>query len=333
MIMKIVKIMGIFVLIFSILIVVTLIAFYRKDLTLDQLEDTYFTDQSHYITLEIETLEGEQVSIDIHYQDFGNSEDPVIVLLHGAFASSHTFIPWAESLVDVGYRVILIDLPYHGLSGGFDDHITSLRRSAWVVKSLLDFLDIEKVIIGGNSMGGGVSWYFTSLFHGLDGFEVTSLILIDAIHPDMTGGRPGNAFFDVISQDPFAQLISKLTPRFLLASILDGVYGSASSLQEETIDRYYDLLRREGNRLAILKNTQETIDTSTVITMLQSSGIRILVMWGTEDSWIPVDVALRFKNDLGLTDDRVILYEGLGHVPMEENPDLTFVDLLDFLSE
>ncbi len=332
MIRKIMKIIGIFFLSLMVLLVIAVLVFYRSDLELSDLETKYFTENSHYISLSIPSLDQDILEIDIHYQDIGSSDDPVIVLLHGAFASSHTFLPWSETLIAEGYRVILIDLPYHGLSGGFSDQVTSIRRSAHVVKALLDELSIDQIIIGGNSMGGGVSWYFTSIFHDVDGFEVNGLVLIDAVYPVMTGGRPTNAFFDSVSQEPYASFFSKMTPRFLLASILKGVYGSDAVLEEETVDRYYDLLRRSGNRKAILVNTQEEINTETALSTIESYDIPVLVMWGIEDSWIPVSTADLFKNALQLLDSDIVIYEGLGHVPMEENPNLTVIDLLTFLN-
>lgn len=332
MIRKIIKIMGIFVLSIVLLLIIAGFVFYRSDIDLSNLEETYFTDDSHYLTVSIESLENQNLSIDIHYQDVGHPDNPVIVLLHGAFASSHTFIPWANSLADEGYRVVMIDLPYHGLSGGFSDSVTSLRRSALVVKELLDALSINEVYIGGNSMGGGVSWYFTSLFHEVGVFEINGLILIDAVFPSMTGGGPVNSLFKWVAQEPYASLFSQMTPRFLLASILKGVYGSDSVLLEESIDRYYDLLRRTGNRKAILINTRESVDTTDALSTIQSFGIPVLIMWGAEDSWIPVSTVELFKESLQLDDSDIFIYEGLGHVPMEENPLLTIIDLLEFLN-
>jgi pimeloyl-ACP methyl ester carboxylesterase len=314
------------------LMIIAGFVFFRSDLELSDLEDTYFTENSYYQTLTISSIENQELEILIHYQDVGQIDDPVIVLLHGAFASSHTFIPWSKQLEEAGYRIIMIDLPYHGLSGGFADHVTSIRRSALVVKTLLDSLSIDQVVIGGNSMGGGVSWYFTSIFHGFDGFEVRGLLLIDAVFPSMSGGRPTNVLFDLVSKDPYASFFSQMTPRFLLNSILQGVYGSASDLEAETVDRYYDLLRRTGNRKAILINTQESIDTSSALQTILSMNIPVLVMWGSEDSWIPLSTTDLFKNALQLRDEDIIIYEGLGHVPMEEQPALTLIDFITFLN-
>ena len=55
-----------------------------------------------------------------------------------------------------------------------------------------------------------------------------------------------------------------------------------------------------------------------------------LIMWGREDAWIPLDVMERFKKDMPHA--RVIVYDGAGHVPMEEIPEITAKDADDFLS-
>lgn len=323
---KIVLIIGI------ILISGIFLLFYRSDLSQVSLEEKYFTENSHYLKVSIPTLDNQDmIEIDLHYQDFGDEADEVIVLLHGAFASSHTFIPWKDRLVDENYRVILIDLPYHGLSGGFSDHVTSLRRSSYAVKAILDALHITSLYIGGNSMGGGVSWYFTGLFHDSQ-FDVKGLILIDSIYPSTSNGRPDG--FDILTRPFILNIASKMTPRFLLKNILAGVYGSASILEDETVDRYYDLLRKEGNRQAILSNTQEPLSTNHLESMLEHihiNDIPVLIMWGDEDSWIPVETVSLFESVL--INAESIIYEGLGHVPMEENPLLTVEDLIIFLKK
>jgi pimeloyl-ACP methyl ester carboxylesterase len=314
------------------LVLLIFAVFYRPDLSLEHLELTYFTEDSHYYTATITSLEDDMIDIDIHYIDMGSTQDEVIVLLHGAFASSHTFIPWANALVNLGYRIIMIDLPYHGLSAGFDDHIQSTRRSAAVVKNLLDHLDITSLYIGGNSMGGGVSWVFTGLYHS-DVLTVKGLILIDAVYPSSQSGRPDR--FRILSRPVIRSIASQMTPKFLLKYILQGVYGSASELNTETVTRYYDLLRREGNRLAILRNTQEITDLDTQLLLLdriKDEGVPVLVIWGQEDTWIPVSVADLFKERLNIPDENIVLLEGIGHVPMEEDPEGTIVHLMTFLN-
>ena len=75
------------------LLVITFFVFYTPDRTQDSLEDLYLTDYSNKSDLEINSLENEPLSINVHYQDLGEIGHPVLVLIHGAFSSSHTFLP------------------------------------------------------------------------------------------------------------------------------------------------------------------------------------------------------------------------------------------------
>lgn len=334
--LKINKIIAIIIIIILSLITIATIVFYRPDLSVEELEDDYFTMHSNYCDITVSDLSGVPVNITIHYQDNKVSSDNVVVLLHGMFASSHTFEYYFKELTKQSYRVILIDLPNHGLSGNYSDNTISQRRSAAVVRELLNQLDIESCIIGGNSMGGGVSWYFASEYHNND-FEVKGLILIDSVYPltnETSSGGKGLIRF--MANNPLSKIISKMTPRFMLKGILKQVYGSKSELDDATVDRYYHLLRKQGNRQAIINTIHEEDDSLGGIErlmLIKDSDIAVLVMWGEEDSWIDVEYAYMFKDALELNDERIIIYEGRGHVPMEEAPELTYQDVSRFINE
>jgi pimeloyl-ACP methyl ester carboxylesterase len=52
-------------------------------------------------------------------------------------------------------------------------------------------------------------------------------------------------------------------------------------------------------------------------------------MWGSADKWIAPEYAGRFHGDL--KNSQLIMYEGVGHVPMEEIPEKTAADAKMFL--
>jgi len=313
----------IFMILISIIIILFLI-FFTPDLPEAKLMDDYYTDASHQITLEITSLTGETLDIDLHYQDYGSSNSPVILLIHGAFSSSHTFIPWAEDLVQEGYRVILPDLPYFGLSSGFEDHITSFRRSAAVMKALLDELDIDKVHIGGNSLGGAASWFFASEYPE----STESLLLIDALPPDLDNRRDVSDFL----RSPFvSRIVSQMTPQFLVNSLLKTAYGNPDLLTKDLKNRYFDLLRRNNTRQWILQTIQEQEPNWSYQDRLASIDQPTLLMWGMKDTWITPDQMNIFIDAINIPDDRVLTYDALGHVPMEEDP-TTVEDYILFLN-
>jgi pimeloyl-ACP methyl ester carboxylesterase len=324
------RILKILLWIFSVLItllIIVSIIFVRFDISQEKLEEEYFLDQSHYIDLTIQDLDNQAMDIQIHYQDMGDQANEVVFLIHGTFASSHTFIPWAETLVEEDYRVIMIDLPYFGLSDGFKDHITSYRRHAEVVKALIDALDISQVHIAGNSLGGAVAWFFTSEYPD----AVTTLTLIDAVYPD--GDRQDNTLFSSLSQLGFlSDWLSLYTPKFLMERILSSAYGDPNHITDETLTRYYELLRKSGTRQSILKLTEEPEPDLSYIDRLKSINVPTYLMWGAKDSWIPVETVDLFQDTMNIPESNIFIYQDLGHVPMEENPSLTVLDYLSIIS-
>jgi pimeloyl-ACP methyl ester carboxylesterase len=298
----------------------------RGNVSRSDLEEAYFTDNSEYMDVNVTSLSGETLPINVHVQDHGDPLDPVIVLIHGAFSSSHTFEGWLDALLSEGYRVIMPDLPYFGLSEGFLDNVTSYRRSAEVVKAVLDAKGITSVHIAGNSLGGAVSWFFASAYP-----EMTqSVTLIDAVHPSLE--QNGRDQVGRIARIGFvADVLSTFTPRFLMGALLRTAYGDPENLEDDVLDRYYDIIRKEGTRKAILTSVQEEEPSFTYEERLQSLSMPVYVMWGEKDTWIPVDTVALFQTSLGISDENIVIYPDLGHVPMEEDPRRTVTDYITFL--
>ncbi len=92
----------------------------------------------------------------IHCNDTGSGAETV-VMLHGSGPGA---TGWAnfnrnvEPLVAAGYRVLLVDCPGWGKSDPVVNTGSRSELNGRVLKGVLDALDIERVHILGNSMGG-----------------------------------------------------------------------------------------------------------------------------------------------------------------------------------
>jgi len=96
----------------------------------------------------------------LHYEIRGNGE--IIVLVHGYLESSEIWSEFADRL-SKQFRIILIDLPGHGLSD-IDAESNSMESMAGLIKKLIDELGIEKIFLTGHSLGGYVALAFLELF-------------------------------------------------------------------------------------------------------------------------------------------------------------------------
>jgi pimeloyl-ACP methyl ester carboxylesterase len=96
----------------------------------------------------------EAAGMKIHVRDEGPRDDPApLVLMHGTGSSLHAWDGWVDALKD-RKRIIRFDLPGFGLTGPSPDNKYSVDNDVRVVFALLDAMGVQRVMTGGNSLGG-----------------------------------------------------------------------------------------------------------------------------------------------------------------------------------
>ena len=97
------------------------------------------------------------------YDEWG-SGGRTVLLVHGLLMNRHMHAPLAESLSERGYRVISLDLLGHGDSDRPRDMWRySMPIFGRQVVAVMDELGLDKVVIGGTSLGANVSLEVASL--------------------------------------------------------------------------------------------------------------------------------------------------------------------------
>lgn len=109
---------------------------------------------------------------DLFYLDT-KTDGPAILCLHGRWGRAET---WCDLIERYGaaYRVIAPDQRGHGLSGKPISKYTA-EEMVQDILELLDFLELESVILVGHSMGGRIAGYFAALHPPL----VRALAILD----------------------------------------------------------------------------------------------------------------------------------------------------------
>src|SRR3990167_1966874 len=111
--------------------------------------------------------------LSIHYYEGGPSSAQTILMVHGFAANKDNWLRFARHLSQ-DYRVIALDLPGFGASdkpAGSYDVGTQTERLASVVQAL----QIDKLHLIGNSMGGHISALYAARYPD----QVLSLALLD----------------------------------------------------------------------------------------------------------------------------------------------------------
>ncbi len=281
---------------------------YTPDVSIGDIKKVYATDQSEFVTID---------GMEVHFRSEGVGEP--ILLLHGTSSSLHTWEPWVDMLKD-SFQVITFDLPGFALTGPHPERTYTTAAYNSVINGLTDYLGLTKFSIGGNSLGGYISWNYAIDHPG----KVDKLILIDP------AGFPTEpvALFKLISNPLLGPILSKVSVRSLVEKNLKEVYHNDALITDALIDRYYDMSLREGNRKALVDRVKRR--EASRVERLAEIPAKTLIMWGDKDYWIPVDHAQKYCDRI---ENCVIKIYKAGHLPMEELPTETGADAMRFLMD
>jgi pimeloyl-ACP methyl ester carboxylesterase len=284
---------------------------YHADIPVDELKAEFTNAESQFIDI---------LGMPVHYRDEGSG--PLLVLIHGTAASLHTWDGWVDALRNE-FRIVRMDIPAFGLTGPDPTGDYSIDRYVEFLEAFASALHLEHFALAGNSLGGEIAWRYALAYPE----RVNRLVLVDAVGYSRSEGQKENLAFRLARTAGFKTVMSRITPRFLYKQGLLEVYGDDSKVTEELVDHYFRLSLREGNRRAFAERVvaaQGPIK-GDVRDITQPT----LILWGEDDLWIPLEHGRNFARDI--EGSQLIVYAGVGHVPMEEAPEQSATDTRAFL--
>jgi len=296
--------------------------FFKKDIPFEDMKAKYAHAPSAFIEID---------GMPVHYRSEGLQAGTPLLLIHGTSSSLFTWDGWVEHLKD-SLQIIRIDLPGFGLTGPHPERNYSIEMYTSVIAQLLEQLGHQKCHVAGNSLGGYIAWNLAVEYPEM----VEKVVLLDAVayHKEIPIDSiavkdNGHSLAFSLARNPlFSFFMRWVTPKYLVEKSLKEVYYDKGKVGPELTDLYFDLIRRAGNREAFVDNIQSRVPEGGE-QKLSSLQQPVLIQWGKEDAWIDVSLAYWFQ--AVLPDSELLIYEKAGHVPMEEIPELTASDALQFL--
>lgn len=239
-----------------------------------------------------------------------------IVMVHGFSANKDNWLRMSAELSDK-YNIYAIDLPGHGDSNQDIDRAYGYRDQVGYVHNILEKLDLKKVHMIGNSMGGAITALYAATYPGqiktaslLDPagvfkYESKLLRMVEAGENPLVAEKPGDyeQLIDfVMEQKPFVP------------------WPIYSVLEEKAI-------ARQAINKKIFKEIRNE-DEAAFVAALPDISAPTLIVWGREDRAVNYQNAEVFQSHI--PDARTVILDDVGHVPMIEVPEKT-AHLLDSL--
>lgn len=253
----------------------------------------------------------------VHYKDEGKGE--TLLLIHGTASSLHTWDLWSQALTD-HFRVIRMDLPGFGLTGPDVSHSYEIEDDITFIGEFLQKLGVSSAHFVGSSLGGRIAWAY-GLEHPN---QVKSLTLINALGYKQESWPPA---IQLAMLPGMETLMSKLSSRFVYSQSLKDIYFDHALIDDDTINRYYELSLYSGNAEAFPKRVKAKLDDQEQ--KISQIAVPTLILWGVEDRYFSVKNAHRFHEDI--KQSQLKIYENVSHLPMEEVPEQSSNDIIQFI--
>ena len=261
----------------------------------------------------------------VNYVDIGSGEAPPIVLVHGI---SGNWQNWLENIPRLAQerRVVALDLPGFGESEDLAEEptMTGLARS---VEGLCEHLDLGRIALIGNSMGGFVSAETAIQFPD----RVERLVLCSsagittsdlARTPVMAWGR-AIAMSGTRSAAEVRMAILRPRLRHLTFALI------ARHPSRIRPDILFEIARGAG-REAFMPTLKSIVEYD-FRERLPEIRCPTLIVWGKKDAIVPCRDAYEYERLIPGTQP-VEMLEDTGHVPMIERPVTFNRTVLEFLS-
>lgn len=246
-----------------------------------------------------------------HVQRYGRG--PVVLLLHGTGASTHS---WADvgAALKSDYSIVAPDLPGHGFSSTPSGAAMTLPGMATAVASLVDSLNVDPVVIAGHSAGAAV---MIEMILSGRAAPRAALSVNGAFAPF---GGAGAFLFPLMAKmlalNPFvpALFAQGAARRDRVESL---IRGTGSTVPDRNVDLYARLLSHSGHVAGALR-MMANWDVAPLRAKLAQLKTPTLFAAGENDRAVPPWLAAEAARLAPNGGHRG--FPGLGHLAHEEDP-------------
>lgn len=229
----------------------------------------------------------------IFYQIKEAHNQNALIFIHGSGCNLNS---WKNQFnLELDYKIIAFDLPSHDNSDGFSR--LSLDLYVDVLKTLIDSLGIEKVILCGHSLGGAIA----QTFYFKHPSKIKALILCGS------GGR--------LRVSPvILDSLKNNYEEYLDIHILRGFY-------KKTPKKLIEIYKKETSTIGSKVTYQDfkICDQFDILDKIHTISIPCLIICGDSDYLTPAKYSQYFHDKI--ENSKLVIIEKAGHMVMIEKPE------------
>jgi pimeloyl-ACP methyl ester carboxylesterase len=246
-----------------------------------------------------------------------------VVFCHGTPWSSVLWRPLAEALSNQ-FQVYLWDMPGYGQSSMETDHRVSLDVQGELLADLISHWGLDGPHLVAHDYGGAVALRA----HLLHGARYRSLALVDVV----ALAPWGSDFFRLVREN--AEVFAALPPAVHEGAIRAYVQGASHRGLDQRqaqilVEPWLGPIGQAAFYRQIAQADQSYTDE--VQPLYGSVELPVLVVWGVEDTWIPIDRAHALAE--AIPNARMQLVQGAGHLIQLDAPEALATAVYGWLAQ
>jgi pimeloyl-ACP methyl ester carboxylesterase len=258
---------------------------------------------------------------EVRYDSIGDGNP--VVMVHGTPWSSYVWRHVAPALGET-HTVYVYDLPGYGQSEKFEGQDVSLGIQNDVLAELIEYWALDTPAIVGHDFGGAT----VLRAHLLNEVPFARIALLDAVSL-----RPwGSSFYQHVRehQDAFAGMPEYIHRAVVRAYIRGAFYRDVS---DEKLEPYIEPWLGTGGQPAFYRQIAQNGPkyTDEVEDRYGEIGVPVLVLWGEQDEWLPVEIGQRLHARIPESTFETI--PEAGHLVQEDAAEIVTSRLSAFLNE
>ena len=256
----------------------------------------------------------------IRYDSQGHG--PPLVLVHGTPWSSFNWRHIIPLLAEK-YTVYFYDLLGYGQSAKAEDQEVSLGIQNKVLAALLDHWQLLEPMIIGHDFGGAT----VLRTHLLEGRSFEKMVVIDPVALSPWG----SPFFSHVRKHEmaFQDLPDYIHEAIVAAYVKGAMYHTMS---DETLEGILKPWRGDVGRRAFYRQIAQADErfTDEIKSKYSEMKLPVLVVWGEDDKWIPIDKGKQLHEAIPGSIFKPIAQAG--HLVQEDEPIKLYEIISEFLS-
>lgn len=247
-----------------------------------------------------------------------------ILLIHGIPDSSDA---WASIAADLGrsHPVYAVDLAGYGYSERSPDYDVSLSAQANYLTEFIDRLGLERVVLVGHDIGGGIA----QIIAVRNPQSVDRLVLINSVIDDHWPVLE----MRLLRIPLFGYMSLTLMEKPLWKYVLKKGFSNRQKVTDDVIRHYQHWFQGSSGRKRLVRNARalNNTDLTSLSKAIRALAIPTLVLWGRNDRYLDAEPAKKLSQDMKHC--RFAFIDDAGHFVLDEQPQSIESMIDQFLKE